>query len=60
VAYKYTKCPKCGGPIETEKDSSSGRAMREYTCHACHWSDYDDEGTALWKAISDLKEKKED
>jgi predicted Zn finger-like uncharacterized protein len=57
VAYSYTKCPKCGSDIEVEKDSSSGRVMREYRCHKCSWSTYEDEGTALWKSIEDLKEK---
>ncbi len=53
---KYDRCPKCGGAIDTEKDSSSGSVMREYTCPKCRWSDYEDEGTALWKVLSDDRE----
>jgi len=56
---KYDRCPKCGGDIYTEKDSSSGRVMREYTCSKCHWSDFADEGTALWQILSDDREEQE-
>jgi hypothetical protein len=56
----YDRCPKCGGSdIDVEKDSSSGRVMREYTCRTCRWSDYEDEGTALWQALSDAREAEE-
>lgn len=56
---KYDRCPKCGGDIDTEKDSSSGRVMREYSCPKCRWSDYEEEGTALWKVLSDDREAME-
>jgi ribosomal protein S27AE len=48
------QCSKCGAEmVMTEKDTSSGRDMREYTCRQCGHSDWEEYGTALWKILSD-------
>jgi hypothetical protein len=36
-----------------EKDTSSGRDIREYLCPGCGHADWEDSGTALWKILSD-------
>jgi predicted RNA-binding Zn-ribbon protein involved in translation (DUF1610 family) len=47
-------CVKCGEAMRmTEKDTSSGRDIREYTCPGCGYSDWEDNGAALWKILSD-------
>jgi hypothetical protein len=42
-----------------EKDTSSGRDIREYQCTECGYSDWEDRGTALWKVLSDDREEAE-
>jgi rubredoxin len=50
------RCPECGGKTRrTDKDTSSGRDMREYSCVSCNWSHTFDVGEALWKILSDGK-----
>jgi hypothetical protein len=39
-----------------EKDTSSGRDIREYQCTQCGYSDWEDRGIALWQALSDARE----
>ena len=52
------QCKKCGAEmVMTEKDTSSGRDMREYTCRQCGHSDWEEYGTALWKILSDDREE---
>ena len=47
-------CPNCGESMHmTEKDTSSGRDIREYLCPGCGHSDWEDNGVALWKVLSD-------
>jgi hypothetical protein len=41
---------------QVEKDTSSGRDIREYECQCGH-SDWEDRGTALWKILSDDREE---
>ena len=41
----------------TEKDNSSGRDFREYTCPGCGYSDWEDIGPALWQILSDDREE---
>jgi len=36
----------------TEKDTSSGRDIREYLCPGCGNSDWEVHGTAMWKVLS--------
>ena len=55
----YAQCPKCGGGLAIEKDSSSGRVMRDYYCPKCQWSDFEEEGPALWQVLSDDREEQE-
>ena len=54
TVYLKGRCPQCGGAVqEWEKDTSSGRETRYFTCSACSWRDFVDTGIALWKALSD-------
>jgi transposase-like protein len=51
------KCPQCGKEMRLEdKDTSSGRDMRTYRCDQCQKSHIVDNGTALWKVLSDARE----
>ena len=52
-------CPRCGGNLDVEKDSFSGEVWRSYYCHACGWKEDVNEGTAMWKVISDFREAEE-
>ena len=53
------KCQKCGRDMDLEeKDTSSGRDMRTYYCGFCKKRVDVDNGIALWKALSDAREKK--
>ena len=54
-------CAKCGEAMRmVEKDTSSGRDIREYVCPGCGYSDWEDTGPALWQILSDFREKAED
>jgi DNA-directed RNA polymerase subunit M/transcription elongation factor TFIIS len=53
-------CPKCGETMDLlEKDTSSGRDIREYKCSRCGYSDWEDRGPALWKILHDDREEAE-
>lgn len=53
-------CAKCGKTMRmTEKDTSSGRDIREYLCDDCGHTDWEDNGTALWQALHDYREAEE-
>jgi hypothetical protein len=46
-------CPRCGSATrQIEKDTSSGREIREFGCTKCDWSHIFDCGPALWKLMS--------
>jgi tRNA(Ile2) C34 agmatinyltransferase TiaS len=54
------QCEKCGAEMDqTEKDTSSGRDIREYECRSCGHSDWEDRGKALWQILSDDREEAE-
>jgi hypothetical protein len=54
-------CTRCGDEMRmTEKDTSSGRDIREYLCLGCGYSDWEDNGTALWQILSDDRKDFED
>jgi hypothetical protein len=54
------QCDKCGSEMhQTEKDTSSGRDIREYVCPQCGHSDWEDRGKALWQILSDAREEDE-
>jgi hypothetical protein len=56
LACVERRCPKCSGRTRlVDKDTSSGRDIREYGCQACGWSHVFDVGVALWKIMSDAK-----
>jgi len=47
-------CAKCGDEMRmTEKDTSSGRDIREYACDGCGHADWEVQGPALWQILSD-------
>jgi hypothetical protein len=54
------KCQRCGAAMkQVEKDTSSGRDIREYECPKCSHSDWEDQGEALWQILSDGRERDE-
>jgi len=54
------KCACCGAEMnQTEKDTSSGRDIREYECPECGHPDWEDLGKALWQILSDGREEDE-
>jgi hypothetical protein len=57
---KNMTCEKCGEEMDlTEKDTSSGRDIREYKCSRCGHTDWEVRGPALWKILSDDREETE-
>lgn len=53
MAWVEGRCPKCSGPTRRiDKDTASGRDMREYECKACGWNHVFDFGVALRKLVS--------
>lgn len=53
-------CVRCGEAMRmTEKDSSSGRDIREYMCDGCGYSDWEDNGVARWQVLSDYRDEEE-
>ena len=44
---------------QTDKNSFTGRVIREYACRKCGHTDWEDDGIALWQALEDLEEKHE-
>ena len=51
-------CSKCGEEMRmTEKDTSSGRDIREYLCDGCGHSDWEVRGPALWQILHDDREE---
>jgi hypothetical protein len=53
------KCEKCGREMDPEeKDASSGRDMRTYYCRPCDARIDMDNRVALWRVLSDARERK--
>ena len=53
-------CAKCGALMDqTDKNTFTGRVIREYECRKCGNTDWEDDGIALWQALEDLQEKHE-
>ena len=47
-------CSQCGAEMDqTDKNTFTGREIREYECRACGHSDWEDCGVALWQAMHD-------
>jgi rubredoxin len=47
-------CPKCGGAaVFEDKNTFTGRIMREYRCQSCRYLLIQDEGEALWQVLHD-------
>ncbi len=53
-------CSKCGELMDqTDKNTFTGRVIREYRCDKCGHTDWEDEGVALWQVLHDAREKDE-
>jgi hypothetical protein len=53
-------CTKCGALMDqTDKNTMTGRVIREYECRTCGHSDWEDDGVALWKVLHDAREEDE-
>jgi DNA-directed RNA polymerase subunit M/transcription elongation factor TFIIS len=53
-------CTKCGALMDqTDKNTMTGRVIREYLCRNCGHTDWEDDGVALWKVLHDAREKDE-
>ncbi len=51
-------CSKCGKEMrQTDKNTFTGRDIREYLCDGCGHSDWEDRGKALWQILSDDREE---
>jgi hypothetical protein len=58
VAGELMICAKCGQPMRmTDKNTFTGRDIREYKCDECGHEDWEDRGTALWQILSDDREE---
>jgi predicted nucleic acid-binding Zn-ribbon protein len=53
-------CTQCGEPMDqTDKNTFTGRVIREYLCRKCGHTDWEDEGVALWQVLHDAREEDE-
>jgi hypothetical protein len=53
-------CTKCGALMDqTDKNTMTGRVIREYLCRNCGHTDWEDDGVALWKVLHDAREEDE-
>jgi predicted nucleic acid-binding Zn-ribbon protein len=53
-------CTQCGSLMDqTDKNSFSGRVIREYLCPKCGHTDWEDDGVALWQVLHDAREQDE-
>ena len=53
-------CPNCATPMkQTEKNTFTGREMREYECPKCGRKEIIDHGKALWEILSDANQENE-
>ena len=51
-------CTKCGAEMDqTDKNTFTGRVIREYACRSCGHTDWQDEGVALWQVLHDAAEQ---
>ena len=53
-------CAKCGELMDqTDKNTFTGRVIREYECRKCGHTDWEDDGVALWQVLHDAREQDE-
>jgi hypothetical protein len=53
-------CTQCGELMDqTDKNTFTGRVIREYLCRQCGHSDWEDDGVALWQVLHDAHEADE-
>ena len=53
----FNECPRCGGPLHSEKTTFTGEEIREYFCPNCKWQETINTGPALWKVLSDARQE---
>jgi hypothetical protein len=51
------ECPKCGGALLREQNTMTGTKWITYSCTRCDWWEDVDEGKALWKMLSEVREE---
>jgi hypothetical protein len=44
---------------QTDKNTFTGRVIREYLCRKCGHTDWEDDGVALWQVLHDAREEDE-
>lgn len=53
-------CANCGELMDqTDKNTFTGRVIREYECRKCGHTDWEDDGVALWQVLHDARERDE-
>lgn len=53
-------CAKCGEQMDqTDKNTFTGRVIRDYLCRKCGHTDWEDDGVALWQVLHDAREQDE-
>jgi Zn ribbon nucleic-acid-binding protein len=51
-------CAKCGELMnQTDKNTFTGRVIREYECRKCGHTDGEDDGVALWQILHDARKQ---
>jgi hypothetical protein len=54
------RCAQCGGEMDQiDKNTFTGREIREYLCRRCGFTDIVDEGEALWQILHNAREEAE-
>jgi len=49
-------CAKCGAQMDqVDKNTFTGRVIREYACRKCGHTDWEDDGAALWQVLHDAR-----
>jgi len=53
-------CTQCGAEMDqTDKNTFTGREIRDYECPSCGHTDWEDCGVALWQVMHDAREEDE-
>jgi len=57
TSFSDERCPDCGGDLKfVDKNTFSGRDIREYCCVKCGKEVVEDRGVALWQVLHDTRE----
>ena len=53
-------CTECGAQMnQTDKNTFTGRVIRDYECPKCGHTGWEDDGVALWQVLHDGREQDE-